>query len=86
MKPVERIGVWKRNRFGTLVEYICFRELDTGRYWCWGTNNFQPEYFESLESTSRSSDDSPQVAHRTAVACPSWEEIFGPPVTLLVRC
>jgi hypothetical protein len=50
VKPIERIGVWERNRFGTLVEYVCFRELDTGRYWCWGSNHFQPEYFESLET------------------------------------
>ena len=50
MKPIERIGVWQRNRFGTLVEYVCFRELDTGRYWCWGSNHYQPEHFESLET------------------------------------
>ena len=48
MKPSEQISVWKRTSRGTLVEYICFRELDTGRYWVWGSHHVQPEDLESV--------------------------------------
>ena len=40
MKAIERASLWKNVEDGP-IEYVCFRELETGRYWCSGANGFE---------------------------------------------
>jgi hypothetical protein len=46
----EQISVWETRDDGALVEYVCFRELETGRYWVWGQHHVTPKDVSSQQT------------------------------------
>ena len=47
MQRSEQISVWAKPEDGPLIEYVCFRELDTGLYWVWGAHFVNASDLES---------------------------------------